>query len=99
SVLALAASALWSPAPAQNGPDILNPTTAAYRPEYGPGAANYRLAARWAPYKIDKLIYSTTVNPRSIKGSERFWYEWRTSQGTFHYIVDPLRGTKRQIFD
>lgn len=99
SVLALAASALWSPAPAQNGPDILNPTTAAYRPEYGPGAANYRLAARWAPYKIDKLIYSTTVNPRWIKGSERFWYEWRTSQGTFYYIVDPVRGTKRQIFD
>ncbi|HEX7089685.1 MAG TPA: DPP IV N-terminal domain-containing protein [Longimicrobiales bacterium] len=103
SILALAASALWNAAPAQNGP--ATPDTApvrdvaADRPEYGPGSANYRLAARWAPYKIDKLIYSTTVEPHWIEGTERFWYEWRTSAGTFYYIVDPVRGTKRQIFD
>jgi len=98
-VLALAAAAAWNPVAAQNGPAVQEPAAAANRPEYGPGSANYRLAARWAPYKIDKLIYSTTVNPRWIKGTERFWYEWRTSAGTFYYIVDPVRGTKRQIFD
>ncbi|MGD8726851.1 MAG: DPP IV N-terminal domain-containing protein [Gemmatimonadales bacterium] len=61
--------------------------------------ANYALAARFAPYKMQDLIYSTSVSPRWIEDSERFWYEWRTSDGTFYYLVDPSDGTKRQIFD
>src|SRR5690606_13669457 len=99
SVLTLAAAAAWSPVSAQNGLNVPDPVATADRPEYGPGSANYRLAARWAPYKSDQLVYSTAVNPRWIQGSERFWYEWRTSAGTLYYIVDPVRGTKRQIFD
>ena len=63
------------------------------------GAANYQLAARFAPYKIEQLIFSTSVNPRWIEGSEKFWYEWKTSDGTFFYLVDPVQGTKRQLFD
>ena len=62
-------------------------------------AANYRLAARFAPYKLQDLIYSTSVSPSWIEGSESFWYEWENSDGSFYYIVDPVAGTKRQIFD
>lgn len=62
-------------------------------------SANYRLAARFAPYKMRHLIYSTSVNPRWIQGTERFWYEWENSDGKFFYLVDPIAGTKRQIFD
>ena len=61
--------------------------------------ANYRLAARFAPYRIDDLIYSTSVDPQWIEGSESFWYEWEISDGAFYYIVDPVAGTKRPIFD
>ena len=61
--------------------------------------ANYQLGARFAPYKIRSLVYSTSVSPRWIEGSEKFWYEWKTSDGTFYYIVDPTNGSKRQIFD
>jgi dipeptidyl aminopeptidase/acylaminoacyl peptidase len=61
--------------------------------------ANYELGARFAPYKMQKLVYSTAVSPRWIEGSEKFWYEWRTSDGTFYNIVDPEAGSKRQIFD
>jgi len=61
--------------------------------------ANYRLAARFAPYKVRGLVYSTSVSPRWIEGSERFWYQWQNSHGTFFDIVDPVAGTKRQIFD
>ena len=61
--------------------------------------ANWQLAARFAPYKMEKLVYNTTVNPRWIEGSERFWYEWDTSDGKFYYLVDPTSGTKRQMFD
>ena len=65
----------------------------------GTGSANFELAARFAPYKIRDLIRSTTVAPRWIEGSEKFWYEWENSDGTFYYIVDPVRGTKSQLFD
>ncbi len=60
----------------------------------GPGSANYDLAARFAPYKIQEMVHSTTVSPNWIEGSERFWYEWENSDGTFYNIVDPVRGTK-----
>ncbi|MBR9989248.1 MAG: DPP IV N-terminal domain-containing protein [Gemmatimonadetes bacterium] len=65
----------------------------------GPGSANYRLAARFAPYKLDDLLHSTSVAPRWIEGSERFWYEFETSDGKAHIIVDPERRTRRAIFD
>jgi len=65
----------------------------------GPGSANYLQAERWAPYKIDDMVYDLTVNPRWIEGTQKFWYDFDTSEGTFHYIVDAERGTKRQIWD
>lgn len=65
----------------------------------GPGSANYQLAARFAPYKFRDLLKSTTVTPRWIQRSDRFWYEWETSEGKSYWLVDPARGTKRQIFD
>lgn len=65
----------------------------------GPGSANYALAGRWAPYKTSELVYSTSVSPRWIEGSESFWYEYETSEGSFWWIVDPTTGSKRAIFD
>lgn len=62
-------------------------------------AANFDLAARWAPYKIREMVHSTTVEPRWIEGTERFWYDWETSDGTAYYIVDPERGTRNELFD
>jgi len=61
--------------------------------------ANWLLGARFAPYKFSKLIYSTTVSPRWIEGTEKFWYQWENADGTFYYLVDPAAGTKRQLFD
>jgi dipeptidyl aminopeptidase/acylaminoacyl peptidase len=61
--------------------------------------ANYRLAARFAPYKMRRLVYSTSVAPRWIEGTERFWYEWETAAGKLFYVVDPAAGPKRQLFD
>ena len=61
--------------------------------------ANYRLAARFAPYKLNRLTYSTTLSPHWIEGGDRFWYEWETSNGKSFFLVDPARGTKVPIFD
>ena len=63
------------------------------------GPANYRLAARFAPYKITRMIYSTTAAPRWIEGTERFWYQWETAVGRSYYLVDPATGTRQTIFD
>lgn len=60
---------------------------------------NYRLAARFAPYKIQELIHSTSVSPNWIEDSERFWYSWETGDGQSYYLVDPQAGTKTEIFD
>jgi dipeptidyl aminopeptidase/acylaminoacyl peptidase len=62
-------------------------------------SANYELASRFAPYKINKMVHSTGVTPRWIEGGEQFWFEWEDGSGKHFYIVDPLRRTKRELFD
>jgi dipeptidyl-peptidase-4 len=61
--------------------------------------ANFQLAARFAPYKARELVHSTSVAPQWIGETDRFWYQWENSDGTFYYVVDPARSTKGQIFD
>jgi dipeptidyl-peptidase-4 len=61
--------------------------------------ANYRLAARFAPKKVDKMVFSTSVDPHWLKQSDRFWYSFETPNGKNWYIVDPSRAEKRLLFD
>ncbi|MXX36076.1 MAG: prolyl oligopeptidase family serine peptidase [Gemmatimonadetes bacterium] len=68
-------------------------------PVMGPGSANYELAARFAPYRIGDLLHSTSVQPRWVGDTQKFWYQWENSGGTHYYLVDPERGTKTEIFD
>lgn len=65
----------------------------------GTGSANWMLAARFAPYRVEDMVHSLTVDPQWIEGSERFWYEWEDSDGSWHWIVDPEAETRRLIFD
>jgi dipeptidyl-peptidase 4 len=92
SVLALLASGQLAPAQAQNGMNAQEGVSA------GEGA-NFALAARFAPYRIQNLLHTTSVTPRWINGGDRFWYEFETGAGKSFYIVDPARATKRLIFD
>ncbi|WP_425639807.1 DPP IV N-terminal domain-containing protein [Algoriphagus yeomjeoni] len=62
-------------------------------------SGNYELAARFSPEKMKKLVFSTRVDPHWLKKSDRFWYEFETSNGKNWYIVDPVRKTKSQLFD
>jgi dipeptidyl aminopeptidase/acylaminoacyl peptidase len=61
--------------------------------------ANYELAARFSPKRVNKLVFSTAVNPNWFKNSDKFWYTYQTPEGTFYYIVDPATGAKKPIFD
>lgn len=61
--------------------------------------ANYALAERFSAKKVDQMVFSTRVSPNWFKSGDRFWYSWKTSQGTKYYIVDPEKNTKSEIFD
>ena len=60
---------------------------------------NYELAARFSPDKLKKMIFSTSVDAHWMKKSDRFWYEYETSQGKKWLLVDPVRRTKTPLFD
>ena len=61
--------------------------------------ANYKIAARFTPAKMRKMAFSTSVDAHWLKHSDRFWYTYETSEGKTYYIMDPVRKTKRPIFD
>ncbi len=60
---------------------------------------NYRAAARYSPKNIAKLVHSTTVRPHWLKKGNRFWYQYKTSDGSNYYIVDADRKTRTTLFD
>ncbi len=64
-----------------------------------PVKANYALASRFSPNKVNKMLFSTSVDPHWLKNSDRFWYVYETREGKFWYIVDAARRNKRTLFD
>ena len=61
--------------------------------------ANYELAERFSAKKVGQMVFSTEVRPSWFKNSDKFWYSYKTTQGTEYYIVDPVAGTKKKIWD
>lgn len=61
--------------------------------------ANYLLASKFSPAKLDKMVFSTSVDPHWLKRTNRFWYSYQTTAGKNWYIVDPLKPEKKLLFD
>lgn len=61
--------------------------------------ANYALAERFSAKRVNQMVFSTQITPNWFKDSDKFWYSWRTPQGTHYYIVDPAKGTRTEVFD
>src|SRR5215217_2719754 len=61
--------------------------------------ANYQLASRYSPKKLEKMLFSTSVDPHWLKNSTRFWYSYETPNGKSWYLVDPAKADKRLLFD
>ncbi len=61
--------------------------------------ANYQAAARFSPKKLDKMVFTTSIDPHWLKRSDRFWYMYETTEGKKWYIVDPASAGKRLLFD
>ena len=60
---------------------------------------NYRLAAKFSPDNLAKLVHSTTVTPHWLKKGNRFWYQYKTTSGSNYYLVDADQRTKNKLFD
>ncbi len=61
--------------------------------------ANYKLAARFSSAKLGKMVFSTSVDPHWLKYSDRCWYTYETPEGKTFYLLDPVKKTKKPIFD
>jgi dipeptidyl aminopeptidase/acylaminoacyl peptidase len=64
-----------------------------------PTKGNYLLASRFSPKKLEKMVFTTTVEPHWLKYSNRFWYVFENSEIKNWYIVDPFLKTKKLLFD
>lgn len=60
---------------------------------------NYRLASKFSPTNLGKLVHSTSVRPNWLKNGNRFWYQYKTSNGANYYLVDADRKTRTKLFD
>lgn len=59
----------------------------------------YTQARRFAPSNAEQLLFSYTLTPNYFNNSDKFWYEYKTSEGTNWYLVDPDSRNKRLLFD
>ena len=65
-------------------------------PVYTP---NYALEARFLPANMNHLVFDLSVTPHWFTLSDKFWYSYRTSDGTHYYIVDPVKKSKSPLWD
>ena len=57
------------------------------------------LAERFTAGKLENMLFSTTVDPHWFKSGEKFWYNYKTSEGTRWYIVDPVARKRTELFN
>ena len=60
---------------------------------------NYALEARFLPDAVNKLVFDLSITPHWFTQSDKFWYSYRTTEGTSYYIVDPVKKTKSPLWD
>ena len=61
--------------------------------------SNYDLAYKFSPKNIAKLVHSTAVRPHWLKNGNKFWYQYKTTDGSKYYLVDADKRTKSELFD
>ena len=59
----------------------------------------YLQAEKFTQDKLRTMLFSTAVDPHWFQQGNSFWYEYKTSEGTFWYVVNPTTRTKNLLFD
>jgi dipeptidyl-peptidase 4 len=60
---------------------------------------NYALEARFLPAAVNQLVFDLSITPHWFTLSDKFWYSFRTTDGTKYYIVDPVKKSKSPLWD
>jgi|HubBroStandDraft_1064217.scaffolds.fasta_scaffold05884_3 dipeptidyl-peptidase 4 len=61
--------------------------------------ANYALEARFLPAAVNQLVFDLSITPHWFTLSDKFWYSYRTTDGTRYYIVDSVKKSKSLLWD
>ena len=59
----------------------------------------YLQAEKFTQEKLSTMLVSTTVDPHWFQKGNCFWYEYKTSDGTQWYVVDPSKKKQTPLFD
>ena len=59
----------------------------------------YLQAEKFTQDKLKTMLFSTTVDPHWFQQGNNFWYEYKTSEGTFWYVVNPNTRSQSLLFD
>ncbi len=59
----------------------------------------YLQAEKFTQPKLNTMLFSTTVDPHWFQKGNCFWYEYKTSEGKFWYVVEPSSKSKKLLFD
>jgi dipeptidyl aminopeptidase/acylaminoacyl peptidase len=60
---------------------------------------NYTQARKFAGNTAEQLLFTHTIEPNYFFKGTKFWYEYKTSNGTNWFVVEPESGRKIQLFD
>lgn len=61
--------------------------------------SGYLQAEKFTADKLENMLFSTYVDPHWFQQGNLFWYEYKTSEGTFWYVVNPSAQKKELLFD
>ena len=59
----------------------------------------YLQAEKFTESKLKNMLFSTMVDPHWFQNGNGFWYEYKTSEGKFWYVVNPSQKKKELLFD
>jgi len=59
----------------------------------------YLQAEKFTRKKLNTMLFSTKVDPHWFPTGNDFWFEYKTSEGTSWYVVDPDARRKTPLFD
>ena len=59
----------------------------------------YTQARKFAGQAVSQMLFTQRVTPNYFNSGVKFWYEYKTSQGTNWYVVDPVAQRKQSLFN
>ena len=59
----------------------------------------YLQAEKFTQDKLKTMLFSTAVDPHWFQKGNNFWFQYKTSEGDFWYVVNPAARTKDLLFD